>query len=458
MSDSTARTRITDIFRPDELRRARETLAALRSGGGYQPGRWMVSPLNRTHGGFPDGTGVALRDITLRTIEQMPGVVNTADERRTLLAKLASAGVPEVVVSAFRRGHSVESMRADVDAAKAENASCEISYANAVSAQDMDLARDAGVDAVQVWSTPWLGDLLPITAGAVYHRHWQGRDWRDLNFPADETEHIGRSVRLVTAGVERGVKVSGTVNVLAYATEDYVARYCASVADAGAYEVVLADSSGGVGPEAVARLVRVAREAAPGLRIGVHLHNLFGMAVAASIAAARAGAAVLEVSVNGYETGPAGAQAPLAACATALAALYGVDTGIDLARMDELSRAAAEMTHWPVPWTEPLLGSGCLDSANADEYEMEAEFDQLIHSSIVAETVGTRRHRRVGTTTGPLGMRIILDELGVTAPDSALESIRDACLARTRLLGCPLADDEVRDTASEITATITQSR
>jgi isopropylmalate/homocitrate/citramalate synthase len=450
MADGTvSRTRIADIFKADELERARNALSSLRAAGGYEPGRWMVSPLNRLHGGFASKGRVALRDITLRTIEQMPGVINSPAERTSLLVKLATAGVPEVVVSAFRRGHPLESICADIAAAKKANPSCEIVYANAVNAADMDFAYNAGIDAVQVWSIPWLGDLLPVTAGAVYHRHWQGRDWRDLKFPTTEAEHIARSERLVTAGAERGVRVSGTVNVLAYATEDYVAKYCARVAEAGAYEVVLADSSGGTGPEAIAHLVRVAHEAAPSLQIGVHLHNLFGLAVASSLAAARAGAAVLEVSVNGYETGPAGAQASLAACATALEALYGVDTGIDLAQMDDLSKHAEAMTHWPVAWSEPLVGSGCLESANADEYEMEAEFDELIHSSIVAETVGARRRRRVGSTTGPLGMRIILDGLGVPVPDSALEPIREACLTRMRRLRRPLSDDEVRDAAVE---------
>jgi isopropylmalate/homocitrate/citramalate synthase len=432
-----------EIFTPAELDAARDALAAYRPPGAYEQGRWSVHPLNREErAAFPPR--VVLRDITLRTIEQMPGIVNTAEERLAFLAELAGAGVPEIVTSSFRRGHTLEAMRREAETVRAINPATLLVYGNAVKAEEMELAAAAGYGAVQVWSAVWLGRAMPVSAGAVYHRVWQGRDWRDLRFPPSPTEHVERARRLVREGTMRGLKVGCTINLVTYATEQYVADFCAAVAEAGAYEVTLADSAGGTGPEAMARLARAARAAAPGLLITVHAHNLFGLGSGISLAALRAGADAVDVSVNGYEVGPAGCQASLAGMAVALEALYGVPTGIDLSRMARISAMAARLTGVPVPWNEPVLGSGALESSGADEYEQEQLFDPLIHGALMPELVGAHRLHRIGATTGPLGMGTKLEELGIAAPREAIPPILAACIAASRDARRALEDAEIR--------------
>jgi isopropylmalate/homocitrate/citramalate synthase len=436
-----------EIFTPDEMAAAREALAAHRPPGAYEEGRWSVHPLNRAEReAFPPR--VMLRDITLRTIEQMPGIVNTAEERLAFLAELAHAGVPEIVTSSFRRGHTLEEMRREAEMVRAINPAALLVYGNAVKPEEMDLAAAAGYGAVQVWSAVWLGKAMPVSAGAVYHRVWQGRDWRDLRFPPTPDAHFDRARRLVREGVARGLKVGCTINLVTYATEAYVADFCAAVAEAGAYEVTLADSAGGTGPEAMARLARAARAAAPGLIITVHAHNLFGLAAGISLAALRAGADAVDVSVNGYEVGPAGCQASLAGMAVTLEALYGVPTGIDLSRMARISEMAARLTGVPVPWNEPVLGSGALESSGADEYEQEQLFDPLIHGALMPELVGAQRVHRIGATTGPLGMGAKLEALGIAAPRDAIAPILTACIVASREARRALEDAEIRAIAA----------
>ncbi|GAB2915118.1 hypothetical protein [Streptomyces heilongjiangensis] len=48
-------------------------------------------------------------------------------------------------------------------------------------------------------------------------------------------------------------------------------------------------------PEACAHLVRRTKELAPGVEVGLHPHNAFGLAVSTTCA----GADVIELSVNG---------------------------------------------------------------------------------------------------------------------------------------------------------------
>jgi isopropylmalate/homocitrate/citramalate synthase len=448
--------RFEEIFTGAELERARTALQRYRPAGAYEPGKWMVHPLNRTigteRGRFPKK--VALRDITLRTTEQMPGLVNTAEERLALMAALAEAGVPEIVASMFRRGHTLEEMRREVQTAKGIAPDCRIVYDNAVKPEELELAVAAGIDTVDVWSAVYLGEAMPVSAGAVYHRAWQGRDWRDLNFPASPEAHLERVRRLVKAGAALGLRMCSAMNLLSYATEEYVALHCRLVAEAGAAEIVLMDSSGGTGPEAMVRLIEVAKEAAPGLRIGVHCHNMYGLAIGNSLAAARAGADLIEVSVNGYEVGPAGCQASLAGTATALEALYGVDTGIDLSRMSHIAKLAETLTGWEVPWNEPVLGSGILVHSSGDEYEQEQKFDHLIHGSLQFDVVGAKPLRQIGVATGPLNMWDKLTDLGIEADKGQVEPILKACFAEMRARRRALEDDEIREVALRILAPV----
>jgi isopropylmalate/homocitrate/citramalate synthase len=444
---------LDEIFTPEEQAAARAALAEHRPAGAYEAGKWMVHPLNRSLGTGPGHfpPKVVLRDITLRTMEQMPGVSNTLEERLVLVRALAEAGVREIVMSMFRRGHDrLDDLRQEVATAKAVSPDCEIVYDNAVKSQELELAVAAGIGRISVLSAVYLGKAMPVSAGAVYHRVWQGRDWRDLRFPTSLDQHLDRSRRLIRAGVDLGLKMIGTVNLLAYASEDYIAKFSAAVAEAGAHEIMLADSSGGTGPEAMARLVEVAKANAPGLRIGVHCHNIYGFAIANSVASLRAGAEVVEVSINGYEVGPAGCQASLAGTAMALEALYGIHTGIELSRLAPLTQLAAELAAIPTTWNEPVLGSGTLQHSAADEYEQEEKFDRLIHGSLVLETVGAHPRRRLGVISGPLNTWDKLEALGIVVTREQVEPIRAACMIDMRLKKRALEDDEIRAVAKRV--------
>lgn len=443
-----------EIFSAQEIEVMRDALAQFREPGAYQPGKWMVSPLNRRQGralGQFQNRPI-LRDITLRTIEQMPGIVSSAAERLEFLRALAEAGVPEIMTSCFRRGHTLAEMQAEVQVVRQVAPGCKLSYGNAVKPEEFEMAAAAGYPIVQVWHATFLGKAMPASAGALYHRVWHGKDWHDLRFPASATEHIDRARRLVNSGTRLGLAVSAMLNLVSYATDDYVAEYCQAMHAEGAHEVILTDTAGGCGPEAIAHLVQIAKAAAPGLRIGVHTHNLFGLAVATSLAGARAGAEVIEVSVNGYEVGPAGVQASLAATAVALEALYGVSTGIQLNQMAHIARLGATLTGLAVPWNEPVLGSAIFETAGADEYEQEARFDALIHSAITAELVGAEPAAGIGATTGPLGMWEKLSELGLNTPKELVEPILSACMETMYRQRAPLTDAMIRDIALRLTA------
>jgi isopropylmalate/homocitrate/citramalate synthase len=409
----------------------------------------MVSALNRRPevvGGFVDD--VVVRDITLRTTEQMAGVSIAGSDRLKFLDALARAGVRSVQPSAFRRGETVERMRAEVDTLRSINPSCEVVYGGATSENHVEMAAASGVGAVQIW-TAFLGGGAAICAGAVYHRAWQRRQWQDLDFPTEPSDQIDRSVRMVEIGRAHGVKVAGSINLLSYASDSYITEYSQRVAEAGAYEIVLADGSSGCGPEAFAHAVTLVRKSAPGTPVAVHTHNMFGLANACALAGLRSGAKVVEVAVNEYEHGATGAD--LAAVATALEALYGIPTGIRLSAMVPLARFAEELTGQALPDHHPLTGRRVFEAVGSDEYVQEYKYDSLIHCCVDPSLVGNARAPVLSHETGPFTMWDVLDVLGIAVSEPAevneiLKRAKDL-IAR---LNRELLADEIRAIADAV--------
>src|SRR4029077_15712241 len=109
-----------------------------------------------------------------------------------------------------------------------------------------------------------------------------------------------------------------------------------AVLDAGATELVVVDTIGACGPEAVEFLVRQTREwVGPTVPVHFHGHNDFGMATACAIAAVRAGASWIQGTINGM--GERAGNADICEIALALRCLYGVSVALDLTRARSVS-------------------------------------------------------------------------------------------------------------------------
>ncbi|MCC6805727.1 MAG: citramalate synthase [Anaerolineae bacterium] len=70
--------------------------------------------------------------------------------------------------------------------------------------------------------------------------------------------------------------------------------------EGGADSIVLCDTNGGTLPWEITRFVAAARDAFPGVEIGIHTHNDGELAVANSLAAVQAGATQVQGTINGY--------------------------------------------------------------------------------------------------------------------------------------------------------------
>lgn len=438
------------VFSPEETEAFRCAINKYRAPGAYEPGKWSVSPLNRRAeivGGFP--RRVVLRDIALRTTDQMPGVVLSPEDRLRFMRAIAETGVPSLLIGVFGR-RSVEEVRAEVDLIRSINPKCEIAYGGLRHRGDLEFAARVGIDIVQFWAAPYV-EAAPMYAGlGVYEKAWQDADWREVDVPMTAEAQTQAAVEFVAAGRQLGVKTSAGINQLSFAPERYVESFCRAMHEAGAPEIVLYDGGSGMSPESYAHMVKLARASAPDAVIGVHTHNMFDLAVACAVAAARAGAEVIEVSVNGYCS--ASGQADLAATAITFEALYGVTTGIALERLTPLARLGEALTGYKLAWNAPVTGENVYNWGGTEFVIQELKIDPLLHWCIEPALVGNERRWDITFDSGPYTMLDKLKALGVAVElplvEPILARVKNEMRQRRRLL----SDAEVRSIAESVRA------
>jgi isopropylmalate/homocitrate/citramalate synthase len=194
----------------------------------------------------------------------------------------------------------------------------------------------------------------------------------------------------------------------------FLERVFAAAVEAGASEIAVVDTIGVLSPEGAAMLVRSARGwLGPEIPIHWHGHDDFGLATAAAIAAVRAGAQWVQGTINGM--GERAGNASLGEVALALDALYGVETGLDLAQLREISEMVRARSGYSLdPW-KPLTGetlfvreSGAVASQFHDPPAIEP---------YAADLVGATRGLQLGKKSGLDSIRIKLAEVGIERPE-----------------------------------------
>lgn len=437
------------VFTDEEVSRFRAELADKRRPGAYRPGHWSVSPLNRdpaVTGPMPER--IRLRDATLRSVETLPGVVASDQAKADYLRQLVRSGVSEVVTAGVR-GRDEATLRDEIAVIKSENPDCQAICPLVSSTEAIDLAHAAGYDGVQVWIQGF-GEASLIYE-RIYPTAWQGADWRRTEIPRRRADFVARAARLVEHARGKGLQVATPLLMVSYLTPDMLAEACATLTGAGVTELTLFDGPGAVSPEAFAALVSQTKALAPQASVGLHPHNTFGLAVACAVAAARAGADVLELSVNGYCGGPGNAD--LAATALAFEALYGVQTGIELSQLTALARAGEALTGYHVAWNHPVTGRQAFGWGGMDIITQETVVDPLLHNCIEPGLVGNQRQVPLTLDTGGYTMAYILGRLGIEITSTEqVDEVLSRCQAAMRSQERLLTDDDIRAIAAAVPA------
>jgi isopropylmalate/homocitrate/citramalate synthase len=422
----------------------------------YVPGKWSVSPLNRDPAVlgsplpavYPER--VTIRDITLRTIEQAPNVVIDSRQRMRLAEALIEAGVRSLMLAWLSTPHAHGDLESEVAELTRMSSDLELVAIGADRTQ-IDRAVDSGVSMFEVYS-PSIPEFHPIYGPygrMILRAHWRGEDWRKtVRFPRSEEEQLAMVHEQIDYVKERGLRASAFASMLHYATPDYLARFARTARAAGADEITLGDGASGLGPEAYAYVVGIIRREAPGIPVGIHSHNAFGLVLACTMAAVHAGAQVIEVSVNGLCS--AAGQADLAEVVAALEVMYGVRTGIRLEALTPLRRLVEDISGIPMAANKAVTGE------HAWTYTEEAMREESayapVHKAAEPSLFGNRARYALGPHSGSWSMLSKLDELGLEAAHEVVERTLERVKSELAIRRRGLTDEEIGTIARDLGA------
>ncbi len=222
---------------------------------------------------------------------------------------------------------------------------------------------------------------------------------------------------------------------------EFLKRVYLGALDAGASEIVVVDTIGACGPEAVEYLVGEVRSwLPPNVPIHFHGHNDFGLATAGAVAAVRAGATWIQGTINGM--GERAGNADIGEIALALRCVYGVQVALDLGRVREVSELVQRLAGYSLEAWKPVVGENLFmreSGAVASQFHIPEAIEP--YSS---ELVNARRTIVLGKKSGLDSIDLKARELGLTISSDqrarVLAEVKKRATAKRGLL----SDEEFR--------------
>ena len=228
---------------------------------------------------------------------------------------------------------------------------------------------------------------------------------------------------------------------------DFLKKINLAALEAGAAEIVVVDTIGACGPEAVEFLVReVCTWVGPSVPVHFHGHDDFGMATACAVAAVRGGATWIQGTINGM--GERAGNADICEIALALRCLYDLPVALDLTKVREVSEVVAKFSGYTLDAWKPLVGENLFvreSGAVAAQFHTPEAIEPYS-----AELVSARRSIVLGKKSGLDSIDLKCKELGlaITPEQRApiLAEVKTRAIAKRGLL----TDEEFRSIVKEI--------
>lgn len=299
---------------------------------------------------------VVITDVGPRDGLQNQPRILSVDERRRLIAALASAGIGNIEVGSFVSPSAVPAM-ADTGALLAAlPAAAPVNYTALIpNMKGYELARDAGARSVTM---------------VLYASDGMAR--KNVNMSMAQAESVTGDILASARG--DGIQVIATIAVAFAcpfdgATDSAVVRAIAAKFLAlGSDQVVIADSIGAANPQQVRALTAELVRDHGAERLGCHFHDTRALGLANVFAAVESGIRRFDASIAGLGGCPfaPGASGNVATeDVVMMLEQMGMDTGIDLDALLRASDLAEELTGtapggrakaWLKPWLARRAG------------------------------------------------------------------------------------------------------
>lgn len=338
---------------------------------------------------------ISIFDTTLRDGEQTPGIALSLQDKARIAEALNELGV-DVIEAGFptiSEGER-EAVKAIVDM-KLDSRICGLAR---TTKKDIDAALSCGVDYIHTF-----------IATSDIHLKYKLKMTRE--------EVMAKAIEGIEYAKSHGVSVEFSCEDATRTELDFLKAMHIAAQDAGADAINVPDTVGVISPAAMEYLIS---ELVPVTKvpISVHCHNDFGLAVANSLAAVRAGARQVHVCVNGL--GERSGNAALEEVAMGLFAYHGVEV-VDLSKIGSVCKTVSRLTGYPLPNNKPIVGK------NAFAHESGIHVHGVLgnastYEAFVPELVGMHRQIVLGKHSGAHSVRDKLNELKI---DFSTELIPD---------------------------------
>jgi 2-isopropylmalate synthase len=370
--------------------------------------RW-VSPLNfrpDVREGWLVPEGVEIHDVTLRDGEQTARIVFTAEEKILIAQELDMLGVASIEpgLPATPEDREVITTLASM------GLRAKVKPLVRVRQEDVENAIECRADAIVLEF-----GINPYLLKIVY----------DTTPEKLASQVIDYSCAAKEAGME--VEFMGW-DAFRIPSLDYLQRFFGEIVEKGSIDrVTVSDTFGMAHPSSIAFVFGKLRSWFPGLPLGLHIHNDFGLATASALVALTSGASSVHASVNAL--GERAGNVATEEVAVGLQYLLGIDAGIDLSRLTRVSRIVAEIAKRPVAANKPIVGTHLFEVesgivVHVNEQMKGSELGEIGFAPFVPGLVGQEPITIVpGRGTGRHSAAALLDELGLKASDEEINEI-----------------------------------
>ncbi len=330
-----------------------------------------------------------LYDNTMRDGEQTVGVSFSMKDKVTIATRLVKAGITH-----FEAGFAVVSdeERRTIRSIVEKNITQYVFSLARLTKEDVDEAIEAGVKHVTLF--------IPSSDPMIQAR---------LNCSEQEIENRISQVVDYAKKLELFVKFScedATRTPL-----ERLVKFYTIAREFGADYISLPDTTGIGTPEHITGLVKTLKQEVK-LPISFHGHNDLGLAVANSIAAVKAGADEIQITVNGL--GERAGNTPMDEFVLATKVGYGIDLDIDLIEMVELSRLLTEITGIELASNKPIVGKNSFCHESGIHVQALLKEDLGTYEPFPPEWIGRKHEVAFGKHSGRSNIRFLCRQVGLS--------------------------------------------
>jgi len=355
-------------------------------------GKWGIALLDR----FPER--IRVFDTTLRDGEQTPGVSLTPENKLRIAQRLDELGVDviEAGFAAVSEGE-LESVKLISEA----GLRAEICSASRGVRGDIDAVVKAGADSIHL--------IIPVSDLHIEAKLKKTRE-QVLRITRDMVKHAKDCGLIVELSAEDATRADFA----------YLKKVFATGIEVGADRVVACDTVGVLTPERSYKFYGDLRESLKVPVVSVHCHNDFGMAVANTIAALRAGANQFHATINGL--GERAGNASLEEIVVSLITLHKQKLGIKTQQLYGISQFVQRLTGVYVQPNKAIVGE------NAFTHESGIHTQGMLahtgtYEPIEPELVGGTRRLAPGKHAGSAGLKAALASMGLQPTEEQLKEV-----------------------------------